>query len=277
MTTAAELTWLDESTDLLLRGAEDDLARYFQVADFGDIPRTREELVLLLQALLDVYGPAVTEISLDWYGEIRPSTRSSLEPAVVVPEGSSQRLDRLSRYAAGLAVVDLGKTVRTVAGTLKQEILQGPRESLLQTADTDRTYPRFARVPRGAKTCAFCSMLASRGWVYRSADLAGGASHRYHNSCDCRIVPDWKGESLDGYDPDRSYSRYINARRAVEEEYGEKSPPDTVILERMRLMYPEAYTDGVGQPRKTKALLSDDLEALAQTPPEKDEKGTRDG
>ena len=40
------------------------------------------------------------------------------------------------------------------------------------TAQNDPTRPKYARVPQG-KTCAFCAMLASRGFVYASEDTAG--------------------------------------------------------------------------------------------------------
>lgn len=44
---------------------------------------------------------------------------------------------------------------------------------------------RFARVPTGRETCGFCFMLASQGYVYRSAATAA----RSHPGCDCVAVP----------------------------------------------------------------------------------------
>ena len=54
----------------------------------------------------------------------------------------------------------------------------------------DPSKPRWARVPRGARTCAFCTMLASRGFTYLSEDSAG-LEMQYHRDCDCQIVPSW--------------------------------------------------------------------------------------
>ena len=55
-------------------------------------------------------------------------------------------------------------------------------------------------------TCMFCTMLASRGFVYHSADTASHA----HPDCNCRIVPSWdkKNPAVEGYDPDKYYDMW---------------------------------------------------------------------
>lgn len=52
----------------------------------------------------------------------------------------------------------------------------------------DPTSPRWALVPRGAMTCAFCLMLASCGFAYQSDETAG-RQMQYHRDCD--IIPSW--------------------------------------------------------------------------------------
>ena len=73
----------------------------------------------------------------------------------------------------------------------------------MRASKHDPSKPRYARVPSGAKTCAFCAMLASRGFVYASEDKAG-ALGQYHKDCDCEIIPSWdrKNPKIEGYDPD---------------------------------------------------------------------------
>ena len=46
---------------------------------------------------------------------------------------------------------------------------------------------RYARVPQGLETCDFCLMLASRGFVYLTAESAEGWNHT-HRGCDCIVV-----------------------------------------------------------------------------------------
>lgn len=105
----------------------------------------------------------------------------------------------------------------------------------------DPTKPRWARVPRGEKTCAFCLMLASRGFAYLSGETAG-LSHHYHNCCDCQIVASWGKHHLSGYDPER-YMQMWQAASQGEGDYRE-------ALKRMRHMYPEQLKDGQVRARR---------------------------
>lgn len=88
----------------------------------------------------------------------------------------------------------------------------------------DPLHPRFARVPTGPETCPFCTMLASRGFVYWSEETAGKLDH-YHPHCDCRIVASFDSfevitgagakrrlslTTIEGYDPDEYFERYID-------------------------------------------------------------------
>lgn len=80
----------------------------------------------------------------------------------------------------------------------------------------DPTRPRWARVPRGSVTCAFCTMLAGRGFVYTSEETAGGGlGNVYHAHCDCEPVPTWGEAKLAGYDPERLDALYREAVRGL--------------------------------------------------------------
>lgn len=75
---------------------------------------------------------------------------------------------------------------------------------------------RYARVPMGRRTCEFCVMLASRGFVYASEKTAGRLG-QYHYKCDCRIVPGIDGATtIEGYDPDAYYASYKDCRDALD-------------------------------------------------------------
>ena len=60
---------------------------------------------------------------------------------------------------------------------------------------------RYARAP-GGKSCAFCLMLASRGFVYHSKTSAGDGGRRYHVHWHCRIVAGGKDIHVEGYEPE---------------------------------------------------------------------------
>lgn len=72
---------------------------------------------------------------------------------------------------------------------------------------------RFARIPNGP-SCGFCTMLASRGFVYASRKSAGEYT-RFHDHCDCRIVAGTKDTQVEGYDPEGMYRRYRMCRDSL--------------------------------------------------------------
>lgn len=114
---------------------------------------------------------------------------------------------------------------------LDYEIKVAAERAVLINGARDRKRPRFARVPTGAETCDFCLMLASRGFVYRSAD---SATHS-HANCDCRIVPSWKANKVEGYDPKALYKRWQEAIDTEAKERAERNGT-TVAEERQRIM-----------------------------------------
>lgn len=60
---------------------------------------------------------------------------------------------------------------------------------------------RYARVPMG-NACAFCLMLATRGFTYYTRTSAGEDKGHYHVHCHCKIVAGTKNTKVAGYDPD---------------------------------------------------------------------------
>lgn len=110
------------------------------------------------------------------------------------------------------------------------------------TAENDPSKPRYARVPHG-RTCAFCTMLASRGFAYWSEESAGGRGNSYHNDCDCSIVPSWGKTRLKGYDPDKLREMYQSAKQSAGDD-AKGADGYRGILERMRAMFPDRLKDG---------------------------------
>jgi hypothetical protein len=77
-------------------------------------------------------------------------------------------------------------------------------------------------------------MLSSRGWVYHTE---AAASHS-HASCDCRVVPSWKAQDVEGYDPAALYDRWqasIDEKAAKRAERNGTTPDE----ERKKIM--DAY------------------------------------
>lgn len=144
------------------------------------------------------------------------------------------------------AIAQVGQVLgQTVADLITSQV----RDTIETNALRDPRATRFARVPRG-KTCAFCTMLASRGWVYTSAKAAG-EMHEYHSKCDCVIVPSFGKQDpvIKGYDPDAMYKDYEAARDLVVR--AGKRPTDREIARAMRSLGGSKYTDGAGVRRNS--------------------------
>lgn len=77
------------------------------------------------------------------------------------------------------------------------------RDSTIRNCE--RNGLRYARVPTNSNPCEWCVMLASRGFVYSSADNAEAGSHEH---CKCVVVPGGPSTTIEGYDPDAYYDMW---------------------------------------------------------------------
>ena len=94
---------------------------------------------------------------------------------------------------------DLDLLARLIAERVSFEINRAAKVGVWRNGKLDRRNVRFARVPTGAETCAWCLMTAGLGFWYMTEEAA---SHT-HRSCDCMIVPSFEGIGdvrIDGYD-----------------------------------------------------------------------------
>lgn len=116
---------------------------------------------------------------------------------------------------------------RQLGSMARSQVRRMANQTML--ANAGRDHARFARVPSGGRTCAFCAMLASRGFVYHTAETAG-SMNRYHEDCRCEIVPGFDDDTtIDGYDPDAMYEAYSRARDTAGD-----NPTESQILAEMR-------------------------------------------
>lgn len=155
--------------------------------------------------------------------------------------GLTYKQAKEGRSRAGVGIDDLWPSLSNVDDAqqfIADMISASARLTTQRNIRIDPTKPRWARVPRGSKTCAFCLMLASRGFVYLSEDSAG-MQMQYHEDCDCDIVPSWGSQVLKGYDPDK----YLAMYQAAADAAGTGADYRTV-LRQLRQMYPEDVKDG---------------------------------
>lgn len=224
----------------------------------------------LIKQEINRYADAANKLASDYYSSVRdlwsqygetdmpeynPPTINA-DRAVWQMEGGFNNTDFMGlRYKDvipdenGIVHNRAGKSIDELWPTFTdEEQAFGYVQNLMQTVGrltmqravaNDPTKPRWARVPRGAKTCAFCLMLASRGFAYLSEDAAG-RQMQYHADCDCDIVPSWGSAKLKDYDPDKYYEMYQSAEAAA----GENGDWHDALAQ-LRRIYHDDVKDGV--------------------------------
>ena len=240
MTTRRDLNELSALGSRAVELARAELEAFFYGLDLSKPELARDALLEFMPMLAQEYGDVAATAAAEWYEAQRAAQIGGSYQAVLadaVPAGQAQGS---VRYAAGhLFGDDPAQTLALLSGSLQRFVLAGARETVGVNAGRDRARPTFARVPTGRKTCAWCEMLASRGFVYLSKETAGIISDDYHDDCDCMVVSSWQKPNIDGYDSDAMYSRYMSARESA----GSGDQRD--IVAEMRRMFPDRYTDGV--------------------------------
>lgn len=220
------------------------------------------------------YAVEVMRAAIGYYGDASASRAMNLVLSHIsanAPESSGSDPDeedvrKVVRYQAGkigegdiegFASACSGYVADCVSQRANRAVLESARKSRRRGKGRKAPEIRFARVPTGDRTCTFCVMLASRGFVYWTRATAG-AFDRYHRNCRCRIVPATEESGLEGYDPAALYDLWQEleeidsddsltasektARKAVAARRATEGPP--VVYEKPRSEF-LATDDGI--------------------------------
>lgn len=245
MTTRADVERLSGASRRLVDMAKRDLDALMRMVDLSNPEAARDAVLDVMPDLVREYGDLASMAAAEWYEEVRAAAGVASRHATALSPGmAAEVVQEGVRYAVGhFFGDDPMAALGLLAGMLQRYILYGSRDTVRRNAERDVARPRYARIPTGAKTCAFCEMLASRGFVYHDETKAGmkGLGNEYHNDCDCMVVVEFDADAhhVEGYDPDAMYERYLEARAAA----GSDSPK--AILAAMRRLFPGQFTDGV--------------------------------
>jgi len=242
VTTAGQVSALRTATQRAVALAQQELAGWFGTIDLSTPERVRDGLLEVVPVLVDEFGDVAATAAAEWYEQVR---RAQVGGEFYAQPGDLPDVDAVRgsvRWAAGeLWGDDPLHTLDLLNGALQRHITYSSRETVARNAFIDPARPRAARVPSGAVTCAFCLMLASRGFVYHTKQAAGRAGNDYHDDCDCQIVMsfDRQNAHIEGYDPDRLYDMYQAARRTS----GSENP--AAIAAELRRLFPDDVSDAV--------------------------------
>lgn len=163
----------------------------------------RDLLLEYVPELVAKYGDIAATAAAEWYEQVRSGQVDGAYNALTVPSVDSAVVQGSVRYAAGDLFTDSPlQTLALLSGAMQRWVMYSGRQTVARNARHDPSQPRFARVPTGDKTCAFCSLMASRGFVYYTKQTAG-LTREYHDEC---VV---EGTLVTGPYADAGYRRYF--------------------------------------------------------------------
>jgi hypothetical protein len=201
---------LDAIGEMAAAYARNATYEWFSTQDVAKMPAGRlySHVVTTLYECFETYGPVATELANVCFD--------------ATMRGMGQDQQSVGRYIAdresiqGIAsyVVRMWKQEHDVRGVADRTATQSRDEmhraanratvENVANANANGADVRYARVLSGLENCTWCTMLASRGFVYTSEENAA----KTHSNCDCRIIAGPRGAQVEGYDLQAAYDRW---------------------------------------------------------------------
>lgn len=217
MSTAERVAEFRQAQKDLLALAYRDLVTFWRTVDPTDARSAVLALEAYLPELIQTYGEAGATVAADFYEELRdqsPAARRAYA-AILGDAVPAEQIRASARWAADplfSARPDATAALARVVSMTDRYVKASSRNTVTSNIARDPAEARFARVPTGRTTCAFCLLLASRGAVYASKSSAGDDMNKYHSHCDCIATPVWDGDALP-YDREGMLATYKRALR----------------------------------------------------------------
>lgn len=184
-----------------------DVARLWPLLDAKRLDATFPGWLSAMSMLVRSYRGQSSQVASRAYRASREIATQSPAPRSLIklaPDPSPEWLARAFGYSGpGMLQRDTVRpntALSTTMGTASRIVLDGGRETTIETVKADPVAIGFYRVTDGAP-CAFCALLASRGVVpkstlYRSEDSFDASNARFtgpgmakvHNDCGCSMA-----------------------------------------------------------------------------------------
>lgn len=206
MLSKADLLEYSRMNKALGKAASSNLMLFLQMLKEIDGDINIVEAIEYAAMLIEEYGGAAAQNAASLY-----TKASGIETKPFVSKVDIDALDSAVRY---FVFNGTAASAHALKQMVERQVKNSAHETMMESAR--KNGQRFARVPVG-KTCAFCYMLASRGFEYYSEESAGkGRLHAFHDDCDCEIIAG--DDKIEGYDPDKMYQVYSDAYAAAKAE-----------------------------------------------------------
>lgn len=240
------------------------------------VAEVRDAAIEAIRESLSIYGDQAAALAGALFDQLA-AEHGYAAGSTVQSVIDDAEIERKVRYFAGsLASGKVEEFDRSVSDLTGYYVKRSAFENMVRNCE--RNGIRYARVPSGTETCAFCFMLSSRGFVYRSKGSAS-RNHRtgdgYHRNCDCIVVPGFgdlpPDAQVEGYAPSQMYDRWsqcadtvgIDAKRALGSEELRRAVLQEVETRDWRWLYtgkvPEITKDRGAKPLDKEKAVADIL------------------
>lgn len=157
------------------------------------------------------YGESAASIACEFYDAVAAASNANIPSAEPAPTASYQEVAKAIRGTGKSENIDL------MANSIGRLVKMAGVDTTMQNALRDGA--EWAWIPSG-DTCAFCLVLASRGWQKASKKaIRGGHAEHIHANCDCTYAVRFNRETnVEGYDSTRFLDIYENAEGDNPEE-----------------------------------------------------------
>lgn len=228
---------------------------YIDVNPNATVADMRKFAIETIQDGLYLYGDQAKVIANDFFDRLAQQEGSKATAEMFDSTDADMVEQKVRYYAKAMAEGDTSKFIKDVSDLTGFYV---KREAFCNMAkNCKKSGIRYARVPSGRETCAFCFMLASRGFVYWTEADAGEqrSGHEYHANCDCIIVPGFHKSSgvnedtqIEGYKPSEMRDRYKKCYDAI-------NPNGT--WDEVYKQWKNSETEETWEKFRTKALLKE--------------------
>lgn len=157
------------------------------------------------------YGESAASIACEFYDAVAVASNANIPSAEPALTATYQEVAKAIRGTGKSENIDL------MANSIGRLVKMAGVDTTMQNALRDGA--EWAWIPSG-DTCAFCQILASRGWQKASRKaIKGGHAEHIHANCDCTYAIRFNRETnVEGYDPTLFLDIYENAEGDNPEE-----------------------------------------------------------
>ena len=159
MTDNRQLDQLQASQARAVELARRDLAKLWGTLQQLSPEWQRDMLLDYVPQLVAKYGDLAAQAAYEWYMRVRGESVPESWEYDLSDSFPGDGIDKTIRWQAGHLWTDPQTMQAYLVGAMQRWVMYSGRETIARLCEHDPSEPRYARVPRGEKTCGFCTML----------------------------------------------------------------------------------------------------------------------